>query len=301
MKFTAMKNLLHFIVLIGLLAGCDYVDVPTPANGPPPPPSATRHRKVLVEEVTGHHCPTCPAGALALEGAKSVYGDSMILIAVHTGYFAETSPPHGVPPSITTPGAFARDFNTPEGNDFDLIYNLSGAPPISMVNRLKFPISSHQIPPTDVATVLDTLLNRPQVADFVITHNYNTSTRALDLTVNGNFLTAIGQTGQNINVVAMITEDGIVDWQQNSTAPGGAVQFYTFKHVLRACVNTPGSVAGSLIHSGAAVAGDTLLYALPSSYTVNSAYNAANCHLVVYVYNTITKEVLQAEEVELVE
>jgi hypothetical protein len=146
---------------------------------------------------------------------------------------------------------------------------------------------------------LDTALNRAQSVDFQVTHTYDNATRALNFNINGNFLTPQSNAAHNYNVVAVITEDGLTGYQQNNAIATGWVANYTFNHVLRACVNTPGSISGSLVHTGVVNPGDTIDYTLPAAYTVSNAYNVANCHLIVYIYNTITKEVLQAEEVKL--
>ncbi|MCA6361788.1 MAG: Omp28-related outer membrane protein [Bacteroidetes bacterium] len=298
-----MKKIIFPVLFTGIFgAGCDYVDVPTPAAPQVPVVSSGNHRKVLVEEVTGQRCPTCPAGALALAAAKSVYADSMIIIAVHTGYFAQTPPGIPVSAAITNidPLAFFLDLNCDEAEDLDLTFQLSGAPPISMVNRLGFLDELYRIPPSNVATVLDTVLNRPQSASFAITHTYDVATRQLSFGINGNYLTQNGQSGDNFFLVALITEDSILGWQDYQGAqPLGAVQNYVFNHVLRASVNTPGSVAGTLLGSAPALAGDTIQYTLPAPFTLSNSFNAAHCNLVVYIYNGTTKEVLQAEEVHL--
>jgi hypothetical protein len=303
-KLRRMKKVYLLPVLLSVLffSGCDYVDMPTPATSQAPTSSSGNHRKVLIEEVTGQRCPTCPAGTLALDAAKSIYGNSMIIIAVHTGYFAQTPPAIPVSSAITTidPLAFFLDLNCDEAEDFDLTFSLAGAPPMSMANRLGFLDELHRIPPSNVATVLDTLLNRPQNASFTITHTYDASTRLLDFQINGNHLTANGQSGDNFYITAVLTEDSILGWQDYQGAqPLGAVQNYVFNHVLRACVNTPGSVAGTIFGNGPSAAGDTIQYALPAPFVVSNSFNAAHLHLVVYIYNGTTKEVLQAEEVHL--
>lgn len=294
----SIKKLIIPAALV-FFASCDYVDLPTPANtgGGGGGGGSTTHRKVLVEEVTGHFCPTCPAGAATLEAAKAIYGDSMIVVAIHTGYFAQNVAQFGLPPGAPQ-GSYTEDFNTPEGFDWGNVFSMGGSAPRCMYNRTGFPAGLHDMHPNDCASVLDTILDRPQSADFEVTHNYNAATRALTLTANGNFLTAGGGSGDSYNIVVLLTEDSLLGWQKDGQSH---IQNYVFNHVLRACVNTPGNVAGTNIHTGAVAAGDTIAYTLPSAYTLPASVNENHADLVVFVYNAVTKEVLQVEKIAVKE
>ncbi|MFN8711631.1 MAG: Omp28-related outer membrane protein [Bacteroidota bacterium] len=294
----SIKTLIIPAALV-FFASCDYVDLPTPSGNNPIDTTTgnTTHRKVLVEEVTGHFCPTCPAGAQALEATHAVYGDSMIIVAIHMGYFAQSVAQFGLPNGAPA-GSFTEEFRTPEGDEYGPVFSMGQSAPRCMYNRIGFPQGNHDMSPYDAATVLDTLLDRPQSAEFEITHTYNEATRALTFSANGNFLTSGGNTGDSYAIVIMLTEDSLLGWQVNGTQ---YVQNYVFNHVLRACVNTPGTLAGTTIHSGAVVAGDTIDYALPAGYTLSNSVNHNHADLVVFVYNTITKEILQAEKVAIKE
>lgn len=294
----SIKNI-FLPVFLAVFAGCDYVEMPTPTNngGGGGGGGGGSHRKVLVEEITGHFCPTCPAGALALEATHNIYGDSMILVAIHMGYFAEPVSVHGLPNGAPA-GSFEEDFNTPEGNEYWTIFSMGQSAPRCMYNRIGFPQGNHDMSPYDAASVLDTLLDRPQSAEFTVTHNYNATTRALSFSANGNFLTSGGASGDDYNIVIMVTEDSLVGWQVNGTT---YVPNYVFNHVLRGCVNTPGTIAGTTIHSGSVVAGDTIDYTLPAGYTLNSSINDDHADLVIFIYNTVTKEILQVEKVAIKE
>ncbi|MGL5890067.1 MAG: Omp28-related outer membrane protein [Bacteroidia bacterium] len=294
-----MKKIVpSFILCLLIFSACDYVEDPTQTTvGSGSSTTRVPHRKVLVEEVTGHFCQSCPAGAQILEAAHSVYGDSMIIVAVHTGDFARSVAEAGLPQNAPT-GSFTEDFRTPEGNEFGPVFAMGQSAPRCMYNRIGFPAGAHDMSPYDAATILDTLLDRPQSADFIIEHNYNEVTRTLSFSANGNFLTSGGINGDSYSIVAIITEDSLLGWQVNGAQ---YVQNYVFNHVLRGCVNTPGTLAGTTIHSGSVVAGDTIDYTLPAGYTLSSTINHDHADLVVFVYNTITKEILQAEKVAIKE
>jgi thiol-disulfide isomerase/thioredoxin len=294
----SIKTLIIPAALV-FFASCDYVDLPTPSGSNPIDTTTgnTTHRKVLVEEVTGHFCPTCPAGAATLEAAHAIYGDSMIVVAIHTGYFAQNVAQFGLPPGAPQ-GSYTEDLNTPEGYDWGNVFTMGGSAPRCMYNRTGFPAGLHDMSPNDCATVLDTILDRPQSADFEITHSYNTSTRAISFAANGNFLTSGGTASDNYNIVILLTEDSLLGWQKDGNSH---IQNYVFNHVLRACVNTPGSISGTTIHTGTLAAGDTINYSLPSAYTLPATVNDNHADLVVFVYNAATKEVLQVEKVAVKE
>jgi hypothetical protein len=234
---------------------------------------------------------------LALEAAYNLYQDSMILVAIHTGYFAEPVAIHGLPNGAPA-GSFTEYFGTIEGDQYGPVFQMGQSAPRCMFNRTGFLTGSYDMHPNDCASALDTILNRPQSLDLEITHSYTASTRELTFAANGNFLTSGGASGDSYNLVIYLLEDSLTGWQVNGTQ---YQQNYVFNHVLRACVNTPGSITGSTIHSGTTMAGDTLAYALPGGYTVSTGVDAAHADLVVFVYNTVTKEVMQAEKVALIE
>ena len=45
-------------------------------------------KKILLEDYTGHKCGNCPRAAEKAEELKEIYGDQLIPIAIHAGFFA---------------------------------------------------------------------------------------------------------------------------------------------------------------------------------------------------------------------
>ncbi|MGL4596992.1 MAG: Omp28-related outer membrane protein, partial [Bacteroidia bacterium] len=292
-KKIAMKQILSLFVSIAALgfASCDYVAEPNQSNsGQGGGPGV--QRKVLVEEFTGHTCPTCPAAAVTLHALDELYGDRLIAIAVHTGFFARPCPPASLPSGAPS-GSFSEDLNSTEGNDYDAVFQLSNAPPVGMVNRLGFPTNTHGKPAGDWGGIIDSLLNEAPIASMEISREYNSSTRALNVSIDGRFLQDLNGT---YKTTILIVEDSLVGWQQDGSS---YIPDYEWEHVLRGCVNTPGSIAGALSSSGAITAQATFGHVY-TNYIVNANWNAAHCKIVAILYDDLTKEVLQAEEVDLI-
>lgn len=287
-----------FLALCLVFCGCDYVDVPTQNGGTNTGGSSGITRRILIEEFTGHTCPTCPAAAITLHNIENLYPDQVMIIAIHTGWFGDPCPPHPLP-SGAVAGDFAEDFTTGtsncEGTEYDQTFSgIAPQPPGGLVNRLGFPSGTFRKEQGSWASITDSLLGTPAVAglefDTVI---YNSVTHQLDFSIDGQFISA--QNG-SFNIAIMLVEDSLTGWQINGQTN---VPDYTFMHVLRACVNTPGSIVGSPVSSGAIAAGSNFSYDLPATYTVNSNWHTQHCKLIAFIYNTSTQEVLQAAEAEL--
>jgi hypothetical protein len=91
------------------------------------------------------------------------------------------------------------------------------------------------------------------------------------------------------NICAFIIESGIVSPQQTDA---GVITDYIHNYMLRGSLNgTWGDLVGA---DGIAVTGTTLTNNY--SITLPAGWDADNCAIVAYVYNTTTLEVLQAEE-----
>lgn len=294
-----MKNRFFTLLALALLiAGCDEINGPTRQSIVIPPPSGdTVVKKVLVEDYTGHTCGNCPAAARMLNDTiKPLYGDRLIVLGIHAGYFAEPCPPHTYPSNSSWP-AYSTDFNTPAGtqwfNDFNIQLSPNG-----MVNRVKVG-SSFAIAPGNWATRVNLILQQEPELGIKLTSSYNTATRQLDVTAA--IKTVKAMTG-NYNIVLGISEDNIVDWQLDyKILPSVPPNYqnnpnYVHRHVFRGAINGVNGF-GEQVIAGNAEVGFTA--SKTYSYGIPSAWNENNCSVVAFVYNTTSKEIVQAEEVKM--
>lgn len=253
----------------------------------------TTKRVAIIEEWTGHTCIACPAAARDLEMLDSVYGGSFIAISIHDDFFAEPCPPHAMPPcAVGVPGAFAEDFRCATGTSYSAAHTIGPqSPPQGMVNRLGMPSNTEVKGRGTWPGLVDSLVQEDAIASIHIDHTYNSSTRAITATVRGSWL--LTYTG-NLNVAIMLTEGGMVGWQTDG--PTDCDSVFEFNHVLRECINTPGSITGSPLFNGTTGVGTTYTYSLSSAYTLPANFDASHCHLVAIIYDTVTGEVMQAWE-----
>ena len=90
MRYTV---LFASLILFALFS-CDKVEPPyTTQTQTPVDTGATKTyvQKVMVEDFTGHLCGTCPAAHRVLDDLVNVYGDKLVPIAIHAGFFARTT------------------------------------------------------------------------------------------------------------------------------------------------------------------------------------------------------------------
>ncbi len=251
------------------------------------------NKKVLIEDFTGHLCPNCPDAARELSAIHDIYGDQVIGMALHvTKSFARPYPASQAP-------SFQYDFRTNWGDDWDAFYGISDAGlPRGMVNRIGFP-DSHKLGKNEWASAVINELDKDP--DFGITINTTTNS----ITINTKVLNNINA---DYNLVVCLTESNIINWQKDGQ---NNVEDYEHNHVLRT-----GLIDQELSISTNYVAGqeieNTITYDLIALEQSNKDYsislggndipgewNANNMSVVAYIYNTITKEIVQVEEAHL--
>src|SRR6185369_355659 len=77
------------------------------------------HRKVLLEDYTGHLCGNCPDAEVYLnDSLKPIFNHCLVVVSVHADYFATVCPNGAACPGNQPPGAFTTDFNTTAGTDW---------------------------------------------------------------------------------------------------------------------------------------------------------------------------------------
>lgn len=317
-----MTKKIFQVTVIALVAmtvfSCDKIEAPYTedtgisagdTNCPFPTDATPVYRKILLEDYTGHLCGNCPDAAAELYNVvKPLYGDTLIVLAVHAGplNFTGTCPAdNSYPPSPNTlpTDAYSKDYRTPSGNTWFTDFNVSNNPK-GLVSRIG-------TPPTVVAwqnwgTAIQSATGTPAKMKLQILNTYNSSTGELNTCVKTTFLSDTSGATYNLSVV--LAEDSIVDWQRHysGTHPtyGTNLPNYVHQHVMRGTLNT---VYGEEIKSGTIATGDTVvksykvnLLSLPAAINpINPTLNVDNCHVIAFVFDANTKEILQVEEAEV--
>lgn len=289
-----MKQFLNFfLVLISYslcFYSCDKVKDPysaTTSGGEDT--TEVKVRKVLLEDYTGHKCGNCPEAALTAQTIKATYGDRLVVMSVHAGFWAQT---------FAAP--FNYDFKTTTGTDYDNFFavGLAGNPN-GMVNRIDYLANTHIKAHGTWGGIVEPLMAETPDAYIKITNSYNTSTRVLNTSVSSEFLNFMSGT---YKLVVLLAEDSIVKAQVDYSKPLGQqnVLNYAHRHVLRSAISS--SSWGDVIATGSAAAGDTSVnvfqYTLPATFpnTNGIVPDADHCYVVAFIYDAATYEVIQVEE-----
>ncbi len=298
-----MKKYFLFFALAGtvIFSSCDKVKDPYATTGTPVvPPPAGMVRKVLIEEFTGHKCPNCPLGALAMHACQHDFPGQVIGVVIH----------NAIPFSNPQTAPYVENFQTTVGNGY---YNTTfqpGSYPTGMVNRIGFPAHLQVLSQTVWHDSVSSLLTKAPDAYLTITNNYNAGSRLLTSTVKCKFLHPLGST---YKLVLLLTEDSIVAPQTNllnsqaadPAYPSPDALQYVHMHMLRAIIDgsTGSGIAIAPVYTAdSTVTPTAFTYTLPATYPVTppasqqTVPNPANCHVVAFIYDDVTMEVVQAEE-----
>lgn len=268
------------LLALATLASCDYVEFPdnTATGGGQPVDGPAR--KVLLEDLTGHTCPNCPAATDVALGLHALYGEDLIIVGVHASAFADPAAP-----------PFETDFRTLAGEEYLTTFGVTGLP-AGLINRRPFS-GSIIVGDGNWGSAVAEIINTPAEVEVIFDAvSYNTGTNTVSMTLK--VVPVVALTGDH-NLTIYLTEDSVVDAQIDNRVSPPNVLDYLHRHVLRGNVN---STWGQTVVSGSAAAGDTITvthdYVLPANVLV-----PGHCGLVAYMYRTDTYEVLQAEEAKI--
>ena len=285
-----MKKIIIFLAVLSaalvLITSCDKVDPSKNVNTGGGSKSDTI-RKLLFEDFTGHYCTNCPSAHAILDKLHKVYGDRIVTVAIHTGYFAKVRP---VP--------YDANYKTPVGEDLSVFFGGTTASlPMGMVNRAKVN-GSYLIAPSEFATEVNNVLVDEKPDLYLEVKPTYTSGNTFDLEVK---ITAMkDMPAGKYNLSVLITESDIISAQKNVDPKinnGKEMLDYHHEHVLRAAVNTTwGEEFATSISSG---------QTFTKSYTnvaIDAGWDADNISIVAFAYyadGAKEKEVIQAQVEEL--
>jgi hypothetical protein len=265
------------LFLTGLFTACDKIDPPYKKTIAKTATFANS-RNILLEEFTGHTCVNCPAAAVVVEHlADTVFPGRIIPVAIHALSLANP-----------TVAPFTYNFTTPPGNDYATFFGLS-ADPSGMVNRTSYNGNVVMQGTGAWGSAIQSCINDTAGANINITvSNYNPVQRQASFYVSVNWLQNLKG---NYNICLEYTEDSIINTQ---LMPNGIVNTnFVFMHVLRGTLNGDW---------GTQIASNPAAYTVWSTNyfcTLDSALIPKNCHIVAYVTNNASNEVIQAFQTNL--
>ena len=293
-------KLLRSILCMSLLfvlfsTGCDVVDDPlkNPEVGNPidtsttdptdtsttdPIDTSTTVKKVVLEEFTGVRCNNCPNAGKQAKALKNIYGQQLILIAIHATSLAEPNSDHPV------------DFTTDEGDDLAEFFGLPGVP-VGFVDRVGYNGSGGVLMTSDSwgNEVQNRVQNDP-VASIELRESGSNGSG--NLSVNAEIVALENLDKRELWVNVVLTEDGIVAPQ--TMQDKSIDDDFVHNHVYRGSFN---GAYGELLADNSFSAGDTLNPDF--SIQFQSQWRKDRCHVIAYIYDKENYEILQAQKLKL--
>ena len=235
-------------------------------------------KNVLLEDYTGHTCVNCPTAAVIAHQLKELYGDRLVVMAVHAGYFAD---PH--------PGLFENDYRTEAGNEWNTFFGMQNYPS-GLINRVPNSPGDYIVPKDKWGTKIADEMQKSPEASINLETSLSGNMVTIDITTK--FLTTFDS---KCSLFVGITEDSIISPQKNENSNVGEtpiINDYVFMHMFRGAVN------GSW---GENIFGDVIEpnkdYSKSYQYTI--AGNPDNSHVVAFVYENDTKTIIQVVEKDI--
>lgn len=230
-------------------------------------------QRALVEKYTGVRCINCPAADVVINTALEKYGEQLLAIAVHSGRFGE--PLNG-----------EQDLRTEEGTAWFEYFGVT-AQPSAMVNR------AHSGSAWDLFTPTSSFDDR---VDAVVNNSAQVAVRVQSQLNSGSNYSAEVYVDykeaytEEQTLTLLVIEDSILTTQKGQ---GEEFEDYVQNHVLRQVVtNEWGMDVNADGNSG------TRRF-VSLSFDLRDDCNPEHCHLIAFVSNKETREIINAAECHL--
>ncbi len=237
-------------------------------------------QRAFVEKYTGVRCVNCPNADVVLHELGEKYGDQLIVAAIH------------VPNNFGKPLHGEQDLRTEKGSTwFNTFFSPSQNLPSALLNRGKADVGSLDIidPQARFDDKIDATINAtPQVGMTLACakdgDNYNAE-------VHIQFNQTVADP---LSLTLLVIEDKIYTSQQSKT-PDGIIEIenYEQNHVLRDVVTDAWGI--DVVADGKQ--GTKRMILLP--FGISETWNPANCHVIAFVSNKATREIVNVAQCEL--
>jgi len=287
-----MKKITFIIILLLSIlvfnTQCDKIEKPYSEKGneldtPAFPALQNVIQKYLLEDFTGHLCNNCPQAHAIADKMKTEMGDTLIVLAIHSGVKAK--------PQVAP---YDADYRTEMGDLISQTFNITSWPK-GMISRKDFN-GNRVLSMWDWKSSMASIPRQaPTLALQILTSN--PSKDSINVFVKTTFLS---NTDKNLRLYVVLSESGIISAQKNNSSAIGTtpeILNYEHKHMLRTHIAPKeGNIIASL--GTPLQANDTLIkgYTL---YLTDKPWKLENCAVIAFISDNDTKEILQVEEVEL--
>lgn len=288
-----MKKIVFIALAISIgFTSCDVLEGPFDEQTNNTIDTTKPLRKILLEDYTGHTCGNCPCAAEEAKKLDSIYGERVIVVATHVGFFAEPYP---------SGSKFRSDYRTTAGEElataFDVGCNTCGIGlPAGMVSRTKYN-NDRVLSSTAWASAI-AQLDTAVIAEMEMSKTYNATNRTVNISVEVKYLKAASAEHQ---LVLYAVEDSVINWQKfyAQCSPTGAnvdIQNFVHRHLLRGAVN---STWGDKLYTINTIIPKGYSTIKTFTHTVDPTWNDKHMSYVAFIQDNVTKEVIQVEEIHL--
>jgi len=244
-------------------------------------PVETYTKKVLLEDYTGQACQNCPRAAEQAHEIQEQYGEQVVVIAVHAGYYAEPT------------SSYPNDFTTDTGDAWDTHFgNSSLGNPNGMVDRINYP-NFHVLQFSQWEEKVSLQLQTMPTVGIQLAVNYNPASGLICVDTQTEVLTSLET---NLHLTVVLIESGIISDQTDSSQDPQHVVDYEHNHVLRKGLTNPwGESLGQESYL------QSELFTQRYSIEKQADWDINNMAVIAFVSDPETYEVLQVEELHLTE
>ena len=258
----------------GVLVSCDNIDENDRYESTEKPvlPPHSVPKTLLIQEFTGNMCTNCPQGAKAIHDIQEEFPGQVIAIGIH---------PEGGGPNTMPIGD--QDFRCEEAQVIYEFFKPSGFP--CAVFNGETTSTRFNMWYSIAAEMLAQEANMTIDAQSV----YDSTTRNLQIDYT---ITATSDISTDLNVLVLLMENNILGYQLDG---GKLLDNYIHNHVLRASLNGGwGTSLPSSIKNGQVIEGS-------ASMILDDKWVAENCQVVVYTFQSATRIVEQATEIDIIQ
>lgn len=278
-----MKKLSHLIVFgfsfIFLLAACDKIEeneyvVFAGAAGTwyDDSENIDATQRAFIEKYTGCRCKNCPTADSVIHETQQHYGSRLVAVAIHPKGSNYTIPYSGEP-----------DLGSDDGKTWNDAHGFNSYPQ-ALINRN----GEAFVPITNFDSRVEMALGVTPQMGIAVSCERNSGNDSITITAHLSFLT---QVSADLNLTLLISEDGIVTTQK---MPDGSDQVnYMQNHVLRDVIT---DVWGTPVDKGSANGETGSRRMAQFTYLPDAGWNLNQCHIVAFVSNRDTKEILNVAE-----
>jgi hypothetical protein len=244
------------------------------------------NRNILIEDFTGHTCVFCPAAA---DLAHQLYTNNpgrVYISTIHAG-------PEGIGSFQTVQAPdYPLNFTNPQGVEIGIYFGTNdggfSGNPRGAISRINSGGNVFQSPNAWTSITNAAISANVLKVNIQSKLNYYESTRGAFLHTEVEILDA-SLTNQ-LAIVVYLQEDSLVGDQKMSDNSHNSS--YVHRDVMRNCID--GRAFGRNLSASDMINGKYYLnYSFVVPNQLDGNYNAKNMHLLIYVYDKITKEVYQ--------